>query len=71
MRTLMTLTAGLGFLAAVGAFHVMAEQTQVTTRPGPFRGYTQTEIRRNGDPKVTRCTTRPGPFKGQTTTDCQ
>ena len=70
MKTLMTLTALLGFLAAVGAVHVLAE-TRVTTRPGPFRGYTQTEIRRDGDAKVTRCTTRPGPFQGQTSTTCQ
>jgi len=57
----------VGLLAAGTAW---AEQTRIVTRPGPFKGYTQTEITRSGDAHVTRCTTRPGPFKSETVTTC-
>jgi hypothetical protein len=63
MKTLI-LTTALGLLAGAAL-----ADTQITTRPGPFRGYTQTEVRRDG--RVTNCTTRPGPFKGQTVTECR
>jgi hypothetical protein len=60
------LAAILCLLAGAAA---QAEPSRITTRPGPFRGYTQTEVRQGNH--VTRCTTRPGPFKGQTVTDCR
>jgi hypothetical protein len=66
MKTLV-LTTVLGLLA--GTAQAGTPQTTITTRPGPFRGYTQTDVRQGSH--VTHCTTRPGPFKGTTTTDCQ
>lgn len=56
-------------LAALAA-PAQAWTTDITSRPGPFRGETSTTINRHDGRGVTTCTTRPGPFRGQRSTTC-
>lgn len=69
-RDLRAAAAALVLLAATLAVPAQAWTTDITTRPGPFRGETSTTINRHDGRGVATCITRPGPFRGQRQTSC-